>query len=79
LFASISGSLGKMGQDIALLAQDGDEIEISGGGTSSAMAHKQNPVSAEVLISLARFNATLLSGVHQSLVHEQERSGAAWT
>ncbi|TBZ57264.1 3-carboxy-cis,cis-muconate cycloisomerase [Rhizobium leguminosarum] len=79
LFASISGSLGKMGQDIALLAQAGDEIEISGGGTSSAMAHKQNPVSAEVLVSLARFNATVLSGIHQSLVHEQERSGAAWT
>ncbi|EGE58146.1 UNVERIFIED_ORG: 3-carboxy-cis,cis-muconate cycloisomerase [Rhizobium esperanzae] len=79
LFASISGSLGKIGQDIALLAQVGREIEISGGGTSSAMAHKQNPVAAEVLVSLARFNATALSGIHQSLVHEQERSGAAWT
>ncbi|MBX5151162.1 3-carboxy-cis,cis-muconate cycloisomerase [Rhizobium lentis] len=79
LFASISGSLGKMGQDIALLAEMGGEIEISGGGTSSAMAHKQNPVAAEVLVSLARFNATALSGIHQSLVHEQERSGAAWT
>ncbi|AJC81710.1 3-carboxy-cis,cis-muconate cycloisomerase (plasmid) [Rhizobium etli bv. phaseoli str. IE4803] len=79
LFASISGSLGKIGQDIALLAQAGDEIEMAGGGTSSAMAHKQNPVAAEVLISLARFNATALSGIHQSLVHEQERSGAAWT
>lgn len=79
LFASISGSLGKMGQDIALLAEIGGEIEISGGGTSSAMAHKQNPVAAEVLVSLARFNATALSGIHQSLIHEQERSGAAWT
>ncbi|OWV84101.1 3-carboxy-cis,cis-muconate cycloisomerase [Rhizobium sp. R635] len=79
LFSSISGSLGKLGQDIALLAQASDEIEIAGGGASSAMAHKQNPVSAEVLISLARFNATALSGIHQSLVHEQERSGAAWT
>ncbi|MBB2672839.1 UNVERIFIED_ORG: 3-carboxy-cis,cis-muconate cycloisomerase [Rhizobium esperanzae] len=79
LFASISGSLGKIGQDIALLAQAGDEIEMAGGGTSSAMSHKQNPVAAEVLVSLARFNATALSGIHQSLVHEQERSGAAWT
>ncbi|MBX5042063.1 3-carboxy-cis,cis-muconate cycloisomerase [Rhizobium lentis] len=79
LFTSISGSLGKMGQDIALLAEAGGEIEIAGGGTSSAMAHKQNPVAAEVLVSLARFNATVLSGIHQSLVHEQERSGAAWT
>ena len=79
LFASISGSLGKIGQDIALLAQAGQEIEIAGGGSSSAMAHKQNPVAAETLVSLARFNATALSGIHQSLVHEQERSGAAWT
>ncbi|MDK4740125.1 3-carboxy-cis,cis-muconate cycloisomerase [Rhizobium sp. CNPSo 3464] len=79
LFSLISGSLGKIGQDIALLAQTGDEIELAGGGGSSAMPHKQNPVAAEVLISLARFNAVQLSGLHQSLVHEQERSGAAWT
>ncbi|MBB3643926.1 3-carboxy-cis,cis-muconate cycloisomerase [Rhizobium sp. BK619] len=79
MFTSISGSLGKIGQDIALLAQAGGEIEIAGGGSSSAMAHKQNPVAAETLVSLARFNATALSGIHHSLVHEQERSGAAWT
>ncbi|QFY63646.1 3-carboxy-cis,cis-muconate cycloisomerase (plasmid) [Rhizobium grahamii] len=79
LLSLISGSLGKFGQDIALLAQAVDEIELSGGGGSSAMAHKQNPVAAEALVALARFNATQLSGMHQSLVHEQERSGAAWT
>ena len=43
------------------------------------MGHKVNPVGAEILVTLARFNATLLSGMHQSLVHENERSGAAWT
>jgi 3-carboxy-cis,cis-muconate cycloisomerase len=43
------------------------------------MPHKQNPVAAETLVALARFNAVQLSGIHQSLVHEQERSGAAWT
>lgn len=75
----ISGSLGKIGQDVALLAQAGDEIELAGGGGSSAMPHKQNPVAAETLVTLARFNAVQLSGIHQSLVHEQERSGAAWT
>jgi 3-carboxy-cis,cis-muconate cycloisomerase len=42
------------------------------------MPHKQNPVLAELLVTLARFNATQLSGMHQSLIHEQERSGAAW-
>ncbi|RWC33730.1 MAG: 3-carboxy-cis,cis-muconate cycloisomerase [Mesorhizobium sp.] len=75
----VSGSLGKFGQDIALMAQAGDDIELSGGGGSSAMPHKQNPVKAEALVALARFNATQLSGMHQALVHEQERSGAAWT
>ncbi|WEZ85625.1 3-carboxy-cis,cis-muconate cycloisomerase (plasmid) [Rhizobium sp. 32-5/1] len=79
LFSLISGSLGKFGQDVALMAEIGDEIALSGGGGSSAMPHKQNPVAAEVLVSLARFNAVQLSGMHQALVHEQERSGAAWT
>lgn len=75
----LTGSLGKFGQDIALMAQGGSDIELSGGGGSSAMPHKQNPVKAEALVALARFNATQLSGMHQALVHEQERSGAAWT
>lgn len=75
----VTGSLGKFGQDVALLAQAGTDIRLSGGGGSSAMPHKQNPVKAETLVALARFNATQLAGMHQALVHEQERSGAAWT
>ncbi|TIQ36441.1 MAG: 3-carboxy-cis,cis-muconate cycloisomerase [Mesorhizobium sp.] len=75
----VAGSLGKFGQDVALLAQAGTDVRLSGGGGSSAMPHKQNPVKAEALVALARFNATQLAGMHQALVHEQERSGAAWT
>jgi 3-carboxy-cis,cis-muconate cycloisomerase len=30
-------------------------------------------------VTLARFNAGLLGTLHQALVHENERSGAAWT
>lgn len=75
----VTGSLGKFGQDVALMAQAGIDIGLFGGGGSSAMSHKQNPVKAEALVALARFNATQLSGMHQALVHEQERSGAAWT
>ena len=75
----VSGSLGKIGQDISLMAQQGiDEITLSGGGSSSAMPHKQNPILAETLVSMARYNAVLLGGMHQALVHEQERSGMAW-
>ena len=78
--SQVTGALGKIGQDVALMAQNEvGEIALSGGGGSSAMSHKQNPVRAEVLVSLARFNAIQVSGLHQALVHEQERSGAAWT
>jgi 3-carboxy-cis,cis-muconate cycloisomerase len=75
----VTGSLGKMGQDIALMAQQcvGD-IQLKNGGSSSAMPHKSNPVKAEILVALARFNATQVSGLHHALIHEQERSGAAW-
>lgn len=77
--SELTGTLGKIGQDVALMALRGNQdIELSGGGSSSAMPHKQNPVTAERLITLARFNATLVSGMHQAQVHELERSGAAW-
>ncbi len=75
----LTGALGKIGQDVALMAQTGvEEIAMAGGGGSSAMPHKQNPVRAEVLVTLARYNAVQLSAIHQALIHEQERSGSAW-
>jgi 3-carboxy-cis,cis-muconate cycloisomerase len=78
--SAITGTAGKLGMDVCLMAQNElAEIILSGGGTSSAMHHKQNPIGAEALVTLARFNAALISASHQSLVHEQERSGAAWT
>ena len=76
----VTGSLGKIGQDLAIMAQNEiGEVRFRTGGGSSAMAHKSNPVAAETLIALARFNATQISGVHQALIHETERSGTAWT
>ncbi len=78
--ALVTGTLGKVGQDVALMAQNGiDDISVEGTGGSSAMPHKQNPIQAEALITLARFNAVLVSGMHHCTVHEQERSGASWT
>jgi 3-carboxy-cis,cis-muconate cycloisomerase len=78
--SDLTGAFGKIGQDIALMAQNGiDEIVLKDAGGSSAMPHKRNPARAEILVALARYNATLLSAIHHGLVHEFERSGAAWT
>ena len=76
----VSGTLGKIGQDVVLMAQNEvGEVHLASGGGSSAMPHKSNPVQAELLVTLARYNAGLLGTLHQALVHENERSGAAWT
>lgn len=80
LLALLTGTLGKLGADVAILAQNEiGAVTIAGGGGSSSMAHKSNPVNAEVLVALARYNAGLVGTLHQSMVHENERSGAAWT
>ena len=61
------------------MAQQGvEEITLTGGGGSSAMPHKQNPILAELLVTLARFTAGQNGVMGQTLIHEQERSGAAW-
>lgn len=78
--AGLSGILGKIGADIALMAQtELGQATIAGGGGSSAMAHKHNPVAAELLVTLARHSAGSLGTLYQAMVHENERSGAAWT
>jgi 3-carboxy-cis,cis-muconate cycloisomerase len=75
----VSGTVGKIAMDFAMMAQNEiGEVTIVGGGRSSAMHHKSNPVQAEVLVAIGRCNAALLGGFHQSLIHEQERSGSAW-
>lgn len=77
--AGITGALGKIGADLCLMAQQGvDEVKIAGGGASSAMAHKANPIRAELLVTLAHYNAAQTGALQGVLVHEQERSGAMW-
>jgi 3-carboxy-cis,cis-muconate cycloisomerase len=77
--ALVTGSLGKLGLDVLLLVQNevGEAREAQGGG-SSTMPQKSNPVLSEALVALARRNATLVGGMHQAMLHAQERDGAAW-
>jgi 3-carboxy-cis,cis-muconate cycloisomerase len=75
--AVLCGSLGKIGGDVALLAQ-GEVGELAepageGRGTSSAMPHKRNPVAALKAIAAAvrapQLAATLLAAMPQA--HER--------
>lgn len=78
--ALLTGSLGKIGADILLMAQtEVASIVLSGGGASSAMPHKSNPVNAEILLALAHHAASLSGTLAHAMIHEGERSGAAWT
>ena len=56
--ALVTGTLGKIGEDVILLAQpEIGELALGTGGGSSTMPQKSNPVGPEMLVALARFNA----------------------
>ena len=74
----MTGALGKMGLDLIQLGQsEVGEVAAGTGGGSSTMPQKANPVAAEALVTLARLNAGDVAGMHQALIHAQERDGAA--
>lgn len=73
-------ALGKMGLDWALMAQtEISELRFTNGGGSSTLPQKCNPVSAEILQTLATNNAGLAGQLLQAGVSSHERDGAAWT
>ena len=72
--------MGKIATDVLIMVQsDVQEVELDGGGASSAMAHKQNPIIAEMIVAQARYCHAQMGGLHTASIHENERSGAAWT
>jgi len=78
----VTGSLGKMAQDIILLAQSevgevGESGEAGRGG-STTMPQKSNPITSELILAAARTNASLLSAMHQAQIQEQERATHGW-
>jgi len=76
----ITVATGKIGEDFALMAAIGPEqIVLSSGGGSSAMPHKNNPVKAEILISLSSLTASFQASLIHAARHEGFRSGKAWT
>src|SRR6266850_1696996 len=78
----VTGTLGKMAQDIILLAQTevgevGESAE-EGRGSSSTMPQKSNPITSELIVAAARMNASLLSAMHNAQIQEQERATHGW-
>jgi 3-carboxy-cis,cis-muconate cycloisomerase len=76
---ALSASLGKMGEDLILLAQTGiGEVRLGGTGASSTMPQKQNPVGPSALVALARLALALNGAMQGAALHRQARDGAAW-
>ena len=78
----VTGSLGKMAQDVILLSQTeigevGESAE-QGRGGSSTMPQKSNPITSELIVAAARMNASLLSALHNAQIQEQERATHGW-
>jgi 3-carboxy-cis,cis-muconate cycloisomerase len=75
------GALGKIGRDLTLLAQSeiGEATEYpAGGGGSSSMPHKQNPVRAVTAVSAAVRAPGLMATMLASMPQEHERAAGAW-
>ena len=83
LFAAlVTGSLGKIARDVALLAQSeiGEVAEPAGEGRggSSAMPHKRNPVSCAAMLAAAARAPGLAATLLAAMPQENERGLGGW-
>ena len=75
----LTGSLGKMGADLCLLARTGTaEVRLPAAGGSSTMPQKSNPVSQSVLVAIAANVAGLDHVMQSGLVHREQRDAGPW-
>ncbi|WP_230194112.1 3-carboxy-cis,cis-muconate cycloisomerase [Streptomyces coriariae] len=74
-----AGALGKVATDVLTLARtEIAEVAESGGGGSSAMPHKANPVRSTLIAAAARRAPQLAATLYGSLAAEDERPAGAW-
>ncbi|WUJ32979.1 3-carboxy-cis,cis-muconate cycloisomerase [Streptomyces sp. NBC_00388] len=77
--ALTAGALGKLAADVLVLSRtEIGELAEGGGGRSSAMPHKSNPVRATLIAAAARRTPALASVLLGSLAAEDERPAGAW-
>jgi 3-carboxy-cis,cis-muconate cycloisomerase len=74
-----TGELGKIGRDLALLAQTevGEVAEAASGG-SSTRPQKRNPIGAAVALAASHRAPGLVATLLSAMVHEHERGIGGW-
>jgi 3-carboxy-cis,cis-muconate cycloisomerase len=77
LSVAVTAAGAKAGEDLLILTRsDVAEVHLAGGGASSTMPQKENPVAPSVLVALARFAAA--QGAALGAAHREARDGAGW-
>ena len=79
----VSGTLAKIGLDIALMAQNevGEVAEPGGPGRggSSTMPQKRNPISSQRLLTSGRLIRQQVATMMEGMVNDHERGTGIWT
>ncbi|MFI8890084.1 3-carboxy-cis,cis-muconate cycloisomerase [Streptomyces paradoxus] len=77
--AFAAGALGKLAVDVLTLSRtEIAEVVEGGGGGSSAMPHKSNPVRSTLIASAARRAPQLAATLYGAMAAEDERPAGAW-
>ncbi|MDQ8703920.1 3-carboxy-cis,cis-muconate cycloisomerase [Streptomyces sp. LHD-70] len=77
--AFAAGALGKFAADVLVLSRtEIGELAEGGGGGSSAMPHKANPVRSTLIAAAARRGPALAATLYGSVAAEDERPAGAW-
>lgn len=77
--AFTAGALGKVAADVLLLSRtETGEVSEGGGGGSSAMPHKANPVRSTLIAAAARRAPGLAATLYGCVAAEDERPAGAW-
>ena len=80
--ALVGTALAKIAQDVVLLMQTevaelAEDLGLGGGG-SSTLPHKQNPIAPTKILANAKRIPALAAALLTSMVHEHERSPGGW-
>ncbi|MFJ8591436.1 3-carboxy-cis,cis-muconate cycloisomerase [Streptomyces sp. NPDC093598] len=77
--AFTAGALGKLAADVLTLSRtEIAEVVEGGGGGSSAMPHKSNPVRSTLIASAARRAPQLAATLYGAMAAQDERPAGAW-